>query len=240
MTTTTELLETIGGLSAPAKMPCHSWSIPATECKLGALLRKREGSTCHSCYALKGMYVMPNVRAAMERRLAILREAMADGQARLRFVREFSEVLNRKAETTRKRVARGQTVRRDGRFFRWHDAGDLQGPAHLSIIADIAQRTPDVRHWLPTREVGQVAAWVRSGAYRPANLMIRLSAPMVDQEPAGLAVALARNFEGIAHSSVSHHHLIGELCIAPSQDGECRDCRRCWDAGRENISYHLH
>ena len=54
-----------GGLSAPSKMPCHSFSISAKRCKVGSKLRKVVGSTCNKCYALKGRYVFPNVERAM-------------------------------------------------------------------------------------------------------------------------------------------------------------------------------
>jgi len=79
-------LKVIGGLSSPSKMPCYSYSLPAKDCILGSKLAQLPGTTCHGCYALKGFYVMPNVKAAMERRLAIVKRAMHDTHFRPRFV----------------------------------------------------------------------------------------------------------------------------------------------------------
>ena len=55
-------------LSNVSKMPGHSISRSARLCHVGQKLRKIKGSTCEKCYALKGMYNMPNVKQAMERR----------------------------------------------------------------------------------------------------------------------------------------------------------------------------
>lgn len=239
------LLRAIGGLSAPSKMPCHGWSIPAQACKLGSLLRQREGSACASCYALKGMYVFPNVRAALERRLGILREALDDVSARAIFRDGFRELLNRKAARTRARLAKGETVAADGRYFRWHDAGDLQSVDHLRLIVEICEGTPEVQHWLPTREAGTVARYL--DAYGddalPRNLTVRLSTPMVGRPvPAGMG-RLMRRSPRIVASGI--HRPAGrqwgmQACAAPSQGGECRSCRACWDTGTWGVSYRLH
>jgi hypothetical protein len=50
-------------MSNTSKMPCPSFSLPAQACKVGAKLAKIEGSVCHGCYALKGFYNMPTVKA---------------------------------------------------------------------------------------------------------------------------------------------------------------------------------
>src|SRR6185436_7825448 len=67
-----ELAALVGGLSEPSKMPGFAYGIPASECKLGAILRKKKGSVCFSCYAFKGMYVFPVVKNAQAKRLKIL------------------------------------------------------------------------------------------------------------------------------------------------------------------------
>jgi hypothetical protein len=65
-------------------------------------------------------------------------------------------------------------------IFRWHDSGDIQSLKHLAKIFKVARLTPDVNHWLPTRE-----AWVKPYVGRaPKNLVIRFSMPMVDQPAA--------------------------------------------------------
>ena len=61
--------------------------------------------------------------------------------------------------------------------FRWHDSGDVQDLEHLNKIYEVCRLTPTKRHWMPTRE-----AWIKDHLDRaPANLVIRFSAPMVDQ-----------------------------------------------------------
>lgn len=61
-----------GGLSFPSKMPGTSYGIPAQACKTGAKLAKVAGSVCHKCYALRGNYQWPAVKAAQQRRLAAI------------------------------------------------------------------------------------------------------------------------------------------------------------------------
>ena len=63
------------------------------------------------------------------------------------------------------------------KVFRWHDSGDVQDEAHLIKIFAVCNLTPNTRHWLPTRE-----AWIKKFLPQcPQNLVIRFSAPMVDQ-----------------------------------------------------------
>ena len=114
-----------GGLSAPSKMPGHSYSISAKRCNVGAKLRNVKGSTCSKCYALKGRYAFPNVAAAMERRFQAMR-----------------------ANSTAWAAAMIASIVKTGdSHFRWHDSGDLQGMNHLMAIVFIAEATPNVQHW---------------------------------------------------------------------------------------------
>ena len=146
-----------GGLGKPSKMPGRAYGIPAQECKLGAMLRKIKGSTCHGCYALKGRYVFPNVTAAQYRRL----ESIANPQ----WVDAMVTLINAQCASEP--------------WFRWHDAGDLQSVDHLARIVDVVRRTPKVRHWLPTRELAMVQEYARENTL-PKNLVIRVSATMID------------------------------------------------------------
>ena len=74
--TMSSLLDYVGGLSKPSKMPGHGYSLPARECKAGGKLRQVENSTCSGCYAMKGRYVFPNVQAALYRRFAAIRKPL--------------------------------------------------------------------------------------------------------------------------------------------------------------------
>jgi len=58
----------VGGLSKTSKLPCWSWGINAEHCKMGAWIRANvPESACAICYVHKGLYSLPNVRAAHAR-----------------------------------------------------------------------------------------------------------------------------------------------------------------------------
>ena len=193
-------------LSNPSKMPGRAYSLPATECKVGGRLQNVAGSTCENCYAMRGAYVWRPTREAMAKRLAAIEHP------------QWVEAMVV--------MVRGQE------WFRWHDSGDLQSVQHLARIVEICEQTPETRHWLPTREKAIVREYLRAGGSFPENLVVRLSAAMVDGEvPAG--------FE---HTSTVHHQseAIGHECPAPSQGNACQDCRACWDRNVSNVSYRKH
>ena len=92
--------------------------------------------------------------------------------------------------------------------FRWHDSGDVQDLEHLNKIYDVCRLTPSKRHWMPTRE-----AWVKDHLDRaPSNLVIRFSAPMIDQA----APASWPNTSTVVTAQAT--------CSAPQQDNQCKDC----------------
>lgn len=192
----------VGGLSKPSKMPWYSYSIPAEMCKIGAKLAKIPGSVCHSCYALKGRYRMPNVRDVQRIRFASLSHPM--------WVEAMAFLLNNLGS-------------RKPKYFRWHDAGDLQSPAHLDLILEVCRRTPSVKHWLPTRE----HAIVKTRSDFPPNLTIRISSHHVDSPP-------------VKATHTSTVVTQGASCPAYTQDGKCGACRACWDPSIPNVSYPLH
>ena len=197
---TSEALKLVGGLSKPSKMPGWAYGLPAKECKTGSKLVKVEGSTCHGCYALKGCYVFKVVQEAQYRRLASVKHEL--------WTAAMALLINSKKS----------------KYFRWHDSGDVQDEEHLLKIFAVCKLTPSVKHWMPTRE-----AWVkRFLPLKPHNLIIRFSAPMVDQE---------------APSSWPHTSTVvtsGRTCPAPTQDNECKDCRACWDPTVKNVAYGQH
>ena len=193
--------EITGSLSKPSKMPGHAYGLPAKECKTGSKLAKREGTTCSSCYALKGCYVFKVVQEAQYKRLAAIRHPLW--------------TIAMAAQINSKKV----------KYFRWHDSGDVQDLKHLAKIFKVCTLSPDVQHWMPTRE-----AWVKKYINRaPRNLVIRFSATMVDQE---------------APASWPHTSTVvsgpGRTCPAPDQNNACGDCRACWDPSVKNVAYAAH
>jgi hypothetical protein len=241
------LLYSVGGMSNPSKMPCFGWSIPAEFCKLGTILRKVAGTVCSKCYAMGGMYIFPNVVAALENRYLILMKCQGDHSAAARWVGAMAEILNRRLDTYWKRGLASKAQGHDARVFRWHDAGDLQGLWHLKLIRRVCMDTPGVTHWLPTRElevVKEYVAAVEAGliGWHPSNLCIKISAMRVGTPNGAEATRLALKYPWISLSMV---HPKGTavppdftVCPAKDQDGECRDCRKCWS--QVNVSYELH
>jgi hypothetical protein len=197
---TEEAWKLVGGLSKPGKMPGWSIGIPAKECKTGAKLQAVPGSVCYDCYAMKGCYVFKVVQDAQYRRL----KAIYTPQ----WVQAMAHLINSKKPDV----------------FRWHDSGDVQDLEHLNKIYDVCRLTPTRRHWMPTRE-----AWIKDHLNRaPSNLVIRFSAPMVDQA----APASWKNTSTVVTANAT--------CPAPSQGNQCKDCRNCWNKEIKNISYGQH
>jgi len=123
-------------------------------------------------------------------------------------------------------------------YFRFHDSGDLQSVSHLEKIAAVCAATPDTKHWLPTREYGIIKVFIEKHGKNsiPSNLTVRLSA-MYPDKPVTVPVSL----QGIAGITVSNVHTekpMGNVCKAPAQGGECKECRLCWSEAV--VSYALH
>ena len=197
---TSEAWTIVGGLSKPSKMPGWSIGLPAKECKTGAKLRQVKDSVCYDCYALKGCYVFKVVQDAQYKRLKAIYTAP--------WVQAMAHLINSKKPEV----------------FRWHDSGDVQDLDHLNKIYEVCRLTPTRRHWMPTRE-----AWVKDHLNRaPSNLVIRFSAPMVDQA----APASWPNTSTVVTS--------GATCPSAQQDNQCKDCRNCWNSEIKNISYGQH
>ena len=162
MITIKQAQDIAGTLSNPSKMPGKGTSTPAERCITGSKLRNVEGSVCEGCYAMKGFYVMDNVKPALEKR--------------------FDGVMGSKDNPEPWINAMVHLIKRQ-EYFRWHDSGDLQGSWHLANICEVAKRTPHVNHWLPTREYRMVNDYESNGGVIPSNLVIRDSAHMVDAPP---------------------------------------------------------
>ena len=194
----------IVSLSKPEKMPGFAYGLPAWECKTGGKLVKVPGSVCFGCYAMKGNYTrFPEIRKSQYKRLDSLKNPL--------WVEAMATVINSERVSKLK-------------VFRWHDAGDVQDLDHLNKIFEVCKLTPQITHWMPTRE-----AWIKDHLSRcPDNLIIRLSMTMIDQPAAG------------SWPNTSTVVTTGAKCPAPTQGGKCLDCRACWSKDIKNISYGKH
>ena len=122
-----EALKITDSFTRTSKMPGLSYSLPAWECKTGWKLSQVEGTPCFFCYAKKGNYTRyPAIKEAQYRRLKAIDHPD--------WVQAMATVIKRQ------------------KFFRWHDAGDVQSPEHMQKILEVCKLTPDTKHWLPTQE----------------------------------------------------------------------------------------
>jgi hypothetical protein len=212
-----------GTIGFPSKMPGTSYGIPASACKVGAKLARVEGSTCSNCYAMKGRYGIEggSVEKSQSARLSSLDHPQW-AEAMVYMLRKAHGLGGGKVHWKIKAAG----------FHRWHDSGDIQSIGHLAAICQVARRTPELMHWLPTREAGLLAAFLKAGGVIPGNLLVRVSATMVD------GAASAR----FANTSTVHKNAepVGHVCPAPKQGNQCGSCRACWSANVVNVSYHAH
>ena len=201
--------EIIVSLGKPSKMPCPSYNTPAKLCVTGSKLRKVKGSTCHKCYAMKGNYLYPSVSRGLYKRFNAFKNK--------RFVEAMSLMINNYSKKSG--------------YFRWFDSGDLADVSMLYKIVCVCENTPTIRHWLPTREVKIVRDYLEVFEKFPSNLLVRVSAPMIDGKPL--------KFD---YTSTVHHKEkpIGHDCPSRFQENKCMDCRACWDRKVKNVSYHKH
>jgi len=196
-----EAIKITGGLTHTSKMPGPSYNTPASRCITGAKLRKVKNSVCSSCYALKGNYKrFPKVEEALERRFKSLKRSA--------WVIAMSTLIQKH------------------KYFRWHDAGDIQSLKHLQNIFEVCRLTPDTKHWMPTREA-RILNQVDPDTI-PTNLIIRMSSHMIDQAPVKF---------WLWTSTVTTKKA---TCPAPKQGNKCKNCRACWDRSVATVSYGKH
>ena len=206
----------VGGLSAPSKMPSYAWSISAKRCDMGSKLAKIEGSVCNKCYALKGRYMFGNTQDALERRYN------AWSNDRDTWTNAMIYIMNNKKHI----INTGH--------FRWFDSGDIQGEAMLSDINTIAWSSPNIRFWLPTKEYKLVKEYTQNNDIAP-NLIIRVSNPNVN----------SNTLKGYDHiSSVYSKDMLensdGYICPSSKQGNQCGECRACWSDKINEVSYIAH
>ena len=176
-------------LTGTSKMPGKSYSLPAWECQTGSKLWNNPKSPCFFCYAKKNNYVRyPAIKAAQYRRLDAIKHPL--------WVDAMVAQIKRM------------------KWFRWHDAGDVQSVEHMNKILEVARQTPDTKHWMPTQE----RPYLPAPEDVPDNMIIRLSAARID---------------GSAGNAWSHSSSVvtdgSETCPSGKQGNKCLDCRACWN-----------
>ena len=208
-----DLENNIGTLSNTSKMPAYSFGISAFKCKVGSKLAKIKGTTCYKCYALSGFYRMPSVVVSHAKRY--------DAMTKPNWVDAMTMLIQLKYKNLPK----------EKKYFRWFDSGDIPSIEVLNNIIQVCRNTPDIKHWIPTREYATLANINLDSL--PKNLIIRASAIKVNGNPPSFW-----KWTSTVHTAGTKH--IGRACPALKQDGECRDCRACWNKSIKNISYEQH
>jgi len=201
-------LEIIGGLTQTEKMPGFSYSLPAQECKTGSKLRKIKNSVCSTCYALKGNYIRyPNISESQYRRLNKLNNPL--WVYSMVFILKHSKKIQ------------------DLKLFRWHDSGDIQSLDHFKKIIKVCESTPEIKHWLPTKESKIIKNY--KGEI-PKNLVIRLSGSMIDGSKP--------NYKNTSTVSTNIENVTCGASLV--KNGKCGNCRKCWDSNIKNVCYYNH
>jgi hypothetical protein len=144
-----------------SKLSDPDFSLPAVKtCPVGSKLVDAKGSSCENCYATSGNYIFDSVWHSQNKRLEAYK--MTDRK----------EWIDAMVFTITKKAVNGR--------FRWFGSGDLFERDLLLAIVEIADRTPGIRHWLPTKQFNDVLWYLREHGPFPENLFVRVSSPMVN------------------------------------------------------------
>ena len=212
-----------GGIGFTSKTG-FAFGLPAkTACKVGCKLSTIKGSTCFGCYAMGGNYSYPTVKVAHANRLDGVNK-LSNKDFRKKWVEAMKTLIEAKASR----------IEKDELYFRWHDSGDIVSVSHLRAIAAVARATPNVKHWIPTKEVNTVKAFKKKHK-QPKNLCIRLSGYFVDKDPDFKLNLPKSKVYKLATPK-------GHVCQAILQHKGCKEvgCRACWNKRVKLVNYELH
>jgi hypothetical protein len=190
----------------------RSWSLQALDTCPGSI--ESPGvlvDACKGCYATTGNYNYPNVKAP----------------------REYNRTDWQRLDWCDDMVAE---LERD-RYFRWLDSGDLYSLALAEKVLEVMQRTPWVKHWLPTRmHKFPKFRMVLDQMQALPNVSVRFSADSINGE-------YIQGLHGsvIGPSAETYQDRPGTaLCRAYEHGGKCNGCRACWDKSIDLICYPAH
>lgn len=214
--------------SQTEKMPWLSWDTPAWNCKTGSKLAKIEGTVCHGCYALNGRYIFGNVKNANTARFSQLEDLKV-------WQENFIVQLRAKYKSLRDKTRKG--------YFRWHTSGDIQSLEHLVAINEIAKALPEIKFWLPTKELGMIMEFQAIYGEFADNLCVRPSMFKVDQLPSN---SLGLPTSTVVSTPVNADDRHENICPASleafngASKVNCNECRKCWDKNVNNVAYIYH
>ena len=223
ITTLKSAIEIAGMVSkGNSKMPGSTFPLDSFSCNVGSKLAKVPGSTCNECYARRIQKMRPSVNIGWSKNQIKTEQTLA-----------IDPMLWEAAVLFQ--------IRRMGfDEHRWLDSGDVPNVQFLASVCEVARQTPDIAHWLPTREVEILLDFVKEYGvhYIPDNLNIRVSSPMVDDKPLPAFTNMSRITTSTVHRKQTQP--VGHVCPARTQNNECGPCRACWSDTVDNVSYPKH
>ena len=207
------------------KMPGTTFSIDAFACQTGSKLAKVKGTSCNSCYARKLQKLRPSVDMGYKLNLAKYNKALSEDKL-FTWVSAMVFQIERQAKKT------------NVYYHRWFDAGDLQSEQMFKAICLVCERTPKIKHWLPTQERKYISDYAI-----PKNLCVRISTIKVNGQPSRFHYTNGTFYYNNVCTSTVHtkdKEPIGQECKAYTRNNNCDTCRSCWDTTVKNISYKKH
>jgi len=187
-----------------------SWSLQALDtCPASKNADGTLVDACKGCYATTGNYNYPNVKAP--------RAHNREDWQRLEWVDDMVKALQ------------------DSRYFRWFDSGDMYSLPLAEKILEVMQRTPWVKHWLPTRmHKFPKFRGVLADMKKLENVSVRFSSDSVTgQFIDGLHGSVIVPTVADATEKMT-------VCRAYENAGKCSGCRACWDKSVSLIAYPAH
>ena len=196
------------------KMPGSTFAQDAFQCGVGSKLREVPGSICSQCNMIRIQKMRPDVDKGYK-----LNQSKWENCNPKDWIDSMVFQINR------------MYLRTLQPYHRWFDSGDLADYEQLISIDMVARLTPQIHHWLPTKEYSLVKEYFLRNI-PPKNLLIRVSAPMIDGKPS----KKYKNTSTVHKKKASQ----GFECKARSRGNYCGECRACWDEDIANVSYPKH
>jgi hypothetical protein len=185
-----------------------SWSLQALDTCPGS--KDSLGNlvpACQGCYATTGNYRFANVKKP--------REFNREDWQREGWINDMVESLG------------------NSRYFRWFDSGDMYSLDLAWKIYTVMLRTPEVKHWLPTRMHKFKKFRSVLGAMQALdNVVVRFSSDSVTGE-----IINGQTTSTIFSDTVPEG---ATECQAYQHEGKCNGCRACYDKSVSVIAYKAH
>ena len=206
-------------LSTPSKMrgTCKTWSLEAIETCPAAMGDDGElVDSCKDCYATKGFYHMPTVKAPRaENKIDWKRED---------WVADMVKLLARQ------------------KHFRFFDSGDMYSVKLAGKIYQVVKQSPHCKFWIPTKmhKFDKFAPIIAKLEKLP-NCVVRKSSDSINGEKIA-----GKNSSTIisTDSQNAAWHKRTHICPAtePGNKANCKanKCTACWDKDTKVIAYHFH